>query len=58
MGEDLNDAIAVGGILVMEMGIHTAHQVGTSGLQILKGFLGGFQLDAIGYVELIANQSQ
>ena len=56
MGEYLDDRLAILPIIVMEMGIHAAHQVGMSVFQVVKGILRWFQLDNVGYVELFAQQ--
>ena len=41
MRKDLYHRLAILGIIVVEMGIHAAHQVGTSVLQVVQGVLRG-----------------
>ena len=47
MGEYLDDATAILCILIMEVCVHAAHQVGMSGLQVVECVLGRLQLDSI-----------
>ena len=45
-------------VVVVEVGIHTAHQVGVSVLQVVEGILCGFQLDDIRNVKFLALHSE
>jgi hypothetical protein len=56
MGEQLEYGLAVSGIVVVEMGIHTAHQVCLSCLQVIECLGGGFQFDDIGNVEFLEDK--
>ena len=53
MSEDLNDRLAILSVFIVEVRIHTAHQVGMSTFQVVKGFLCRFQLDDVGDVKFL-----
>ena len=54
MRKDLYHRLAILGIIVVEMGIHAAHQVGMTVLQVFEGLLCRLQLDDIWDIEFLA----
>ena len=58
MGENLNHRLAVGGIIVVQMVLHTNLQVATARLQILQRHLGRFQLNDVRDIEFLENHLQ
>ena len=56
MGEQLEHGFAVHGIVVVEVGIHAAHQVSLSCLQVVECLAGGFQFDDIGDVKFLEDE--
>ena len=53
MREDLDDRLAILSVFVMEVSIHTAHQVSMAAFQVVEGFLCRLQLDDIWDVKLL-----
>ena len=58
VGENLDDRLSVLRVVVVEVGVHAAHQVGTASLQVVQSVLGRFQLDFVGNVQLPEDKAQ
>lgn len=58
MGKNLNHRLAVGGIIVVQVILHTNLQVATASLQVLQRHLGRFQLNDIRNVKFLENHLQ
>jgi hypothetical protein len=56
MSEQLEHGFAVHGIVVVEVCIHTAHQVSLSCLQVIESLVGGLQFDDIGDVKFLEDE--
>ena len=58
MRKQLYDALTILCVLVMEVGIHTAHQVCPPCLQVVQGILRRLQLDFVGDFQLLEDEFQ
>ena len=58
MGEELNDGLAVAGVIARKTGIHTEHEVGLVLPQVGLGLESGLEPHDVGDVELLENHLQ